>query len=219
MRVGLISDLHGNRPAFESVLADMPAVDRILCAGDVVGYYPWPGWSIDAIRDRDIQTVSGNHDRAVATNTAFRFNEQARAGVLYARDVLTDEQLGWLADLPTELTMADGAIKVIHGHPADPDRYTHPPAFSPNLLGDERVLVLGHTHVQHVEGYASGIVVNPGSVGQPRDGDPRAAYAVLDVDAMTVETRRVEYDIDRVQREVQSAGLPERLATRLSRGR
>ncbi|MFD1646627.1 metallophosphoesterase family protein [Haloarchaeobius litoreus] len=219
MRFGVISDVHANAVALRAVLDDMPPVDGLLCAGDVVGYGPAPGECVDELAGRDVASVSGNHDRAVVTDTAFRFNDMARAGVEYAREQLTDAQLSWLADLPTERREHDGYVKLVHGHPDDPDHYTRPHEFSPDLLRGEAVLVMGHTHVQHHERYDEGVVMNPGSVGQPRDSDPRAAYAVLDMDAGEVDERRVEYDIERVQEQVREAGLPERIGTRLEDGR
>ncbi|ELY78956.1 metallophosphoesterase [Natrinema pallidum] len=221
MKVGLVSDIHGNRVALEAVLADMPPVDELCCAGDVVGYNPWPGECVDELRARDVPTVMGNHDAAVVGETPFRFNGMAKAGIDHADRRLSEAQLEWLAGLPTERRECDGRVKLVHGHPDDPDRYTrytYPEEFSPRLLGDEDVLVLGHTHKQGARQFAAGIVVNPGSVGQPRDGDPRAGYAVLDLDAMTVDTHRVEYDIDAVQAAVEDAGLPKRIGTRLARG-
>jgi putative phosphoesterase len=219
MQVGVISDIHANRVAFDAVFEDMPAVDALVCAGDVVGYNPWPGACIEAVRERGIPTVMGNHDRAVASGTAFAFNSMAGAGVEYTREELVDEQMEWLDTLPTERSAFDGRMKIVHGHPDDPDRYTYPDMFGPDLLDDEDVLVMGHTHVQHHETYDEGIVMNPGSIGQPRDGDPRAAYAVLDLDAMTVEEHRVEYDIAAVERAVSEAGLPEQIGSRLRKGR
>jgi putative phosphoesterase len=222
MQVGLISDVHGNLVALEAVLAEMPPVDELLCAGDVVGYNPWPAECVDELRRREVPTVMGNHDAAVADETPFRFNSMARAGVEYAIERLSDEQLEWLAGLPEERLECDGRVKLVHGHPDDPERYTrytYPEEFSPRMLDEEGVLVLGHTHVQGVERFGDGIVVNPGSVGQPRDGDPRAAYAVIDLDAMIVETHRVAYDIEAVREAVAAAGLPERIGTRLERGK
>ncbi|MDS0476138.1 metallophosphoesterase family protein [Natrinema sp. 1APR25-10V2] len=221
MKVGLISDVHSNRVALEAVLEDMPAVDELYCAGDVVGYNPWPADCVDVLRERGVPTVMGNHDAAVAAETPFRFNGMAKAGVEHAKAQLSEEQLEWLASLPGERLECDGRVKLVHGHPDDPDRYTrytYPREFSGRMLGDEDVLVLGHTHVQGAEQFAEGIVVNPGSVGQPRDGDPRAGYAVVDFDALTVETCRVEYDIEAVQKAVDEAGLPDRIGTRLARG-
>jgi putative phosphoesterase len=219
MRVGLISDIHGNRVALDAVRSDMPAVDTLVCAGDVVGYNPWPGECVEAVRERSIPTVMGNHDRAVAGDDSFSFNSQAGAGVRHARETLGQGQIEWLRTLPDERLVCNGRVKLVHGHPDDPDRYTFPTDFGPELLGAEDVLVLGHTHLQHHEVYEEGIVVNPGSVGQPRDGDPRAAYAVLDLDAMTVEERRTQYDIDRVVDAVADADLPAEIGKRLRRGR
>jgi putative phosphoesterase len=219
MRIAVLSDVHSNRVAFEAVLADMPDVDALICAGDVVGYNPWPAECVELVRERDVSTVMGNHDRAVASGTAFRFNSMAQAGVEHARKRLSESQIAWLADLPTERRAFDGRVKIVHGHPDDPDHYTMPEEFSPALLGDEDVLVMGHTHVQHHEIFDEGIVLNPGSVGQPRDGDPRAAYAVLDLDDLTVELHRVEYDVEAVQAAVAEVGLPSRIGSRLLEGR
>ncbi|QZP36438.1 metallophosphoesterase family protein [Halobaculum magnesiiphilum] len=230
MRLGLLSDVHGNRIALEAVLDDMPPVDGLVCAGDVVGYNPWPAECVAAVRERAIPTVQGNHDRAVAAGSAPGFNAMARAGVAHAREELDGEALAWLADLPARRTVADGRVAVAHGHPDDPDHYTRPGEFAGGLIGsaadrlgvegdDLDALVLGHTHVQHHGVFHEGVVVNPGSVGQPRDGDPRAAYAVLDLDDRTVEECRVEYDVDAVASAVADAGLPERIGSRLAEGR
>ena len=219
MKVGVLSDIHSNEVALEAVLADADDADALACAGDVVGYNPWPAECVEAVRERAIPTVMGNHDRAVASGTAFRFNSMAKAGVEHARERLSEDHLAWLADLPDERREFDDRVKIVHGHPDDPDHYTTPDEFGPDLLGDEDVLVMGHTHVQHHEVYDEGVVMNPGSVGQPRDNNPRAAYAVLDLDALSVEERRVDYDIETVQRAVEDAGLPARIGTRLAEGR
>jgi len=218
MRVGVISDIHANLVALEAVLADMPEVDELVCAGDVVGYNPNPAECVAAVRDREIPTIMGNHDRMVVTGRNFRGNYMARAGVEHARKTLDDEAIEWLSGLPAERTLYDDRVKMVHGHPEDPDRYTYPGDFSPGVLGDEDVLVMGHTHVQHAEQYGEGIVLNPGSVGQPRDSDPRAAYAVLDLDAFTVDEHRVAYDIQAVQEGIEAAGLPRRTGSRLESG-
>ena len=220
MDIGVVSDVHSNLVALKAVLADMPDVDALVCAGDVVGYNPWPAECLDRVREVvDAGTVMGNHDRAVVEGTGYPGNRMADAGVKFARRALSDEGIEWLAALPDERTAFDGRMKIVHGHPDDPDRYTMPREFSADLLGDEDVLVMGHTHVQHHERYDEGVVLNPGSVGQPRDGDPRAAYAVVDLEGLAVEKRRVEYDVERVRDAVSEAGLPERTGTRLVEGR
>ncbi len=219
MQVGVISDVHGNKVALEAVLGDMPDVDALVCAGDIVGYNPWHAACVETVKERSIPTVSGNHDRAVAGDGSFGFNSMAGAGVRHAREQLSDDQLAWLAALPETRRLFDGRVRVVHGHPENPDRYTYPAEFDPALLGEEEVLILGHTHVQHHERYADGVVVNPGSVGQPRDGDPRAAYALLDLDTLAVTEHRVEYDVGQVVDAVEAAGLPRRIGTRLRDGR
>jgi len=231
MKVGVISDIHGNRVALREVLADMPSVDRLVCAGDVVGYNPWHADCVDAVRGEEsalpegpwptapIPTVMGNHDRAVAGETPFAFNGMAKAGVEHAREQLDEGQLSWLADLPPERLVCDERVKLVHGHPDDPDHYTYPEEFGPELLGDEELLVMGHTHHQHHEVYDEGIVCNPGSVGQPRDGNYRAAYAVVDLDDRSVTEHRVGYDTTAVIDAVEAAGLPREIGFRLTQGR
>ncbi len=220
MQIGVVSDVHGNRVALDAVLAAMPDVDLLVNAGDVVGYNPWPAECLAAVRDRGIPTVMGNHDRATADDGPVRFNPMANAGVEYAREQLDDEATAWLAELPDRRTVADGRVRVVHGHPDNPDRYTYPREFSPRMLGDEELLVTGHTHVQGSRTFDQGVVMNPGSVGQPRDGDPRAAFAVVDLDAdpPVVDERRVEYDVERVVEAVEAAGLPRRIGERLREG-
>jgi len=219
MRVGLLSDIHGNKIALEAVLADMPDVDQLVCAGDVVGYNPWPADCVEALRERDVPTVMGNHDRRVVENRNFRGHRMAQAGFERARTQLSEAQRDWLAGLPDEGRCFDGELRVVHGHPDDPNRYTRKHDFHPRLLGEESVLVLGHTHVQHVETFESGIVCNPGSVGQPRDRDPRAAYAVLDLEPLEISEHRVEYDIEAVAEAIDAAEMPDRTAKRLFDGR
>lgn len=234
MKLGVISDVHGNRIALDAVLDDMPAVDELVCAGDVVGYNPWPVDCVAELRERGVPTVQGNHDRTTVTGSAPGFNSMGQAGVRYAHDTLDADALDWLDSLPDQLAVADGRVAIVHGHPEHRDRYTYPKEFGAELLAmagdsnssDPAVLVLGHTHVQgherfvmETEQYDEAIVMNPGSVGQPRDGDPRAAYAVLDLDALTVEEHRVGYDIDTVVEAVEAAGLPKRTGNRLYDGR
>jgi putative phosphoesterase len=219
MQVGVISDIHGNRVALDAVLADMPTVDTLVCAGDVVGYNPWHADCVETVRERGIPTVSGNHDRAVADVGEFAFNQVAAAGVDHARNQLSAGQIEWLRSLPTERWLFEDRLRLVHGHPADPDRYTYAGEFSGDLLDGADALVLGHTHDQEHREVDGGVVLNPGSVGQPRDGDPRAAYAVLDLETLTVDELRVEYDIDAVMDAVEDAGLPHRIGKRLYGGR
>ncbi|WP_089698602.1 metallophosphoesterase family protein [Halogranum gelatinilyticum] len=220
MKLGLISDVHGNLPALEAVLEDLPAVDMIACAGDVVGYNPWPADCVERVREVAAITVVGNHDRAVGDRESFRANSMALAGIEYAREELSDEQKDWLAELPRKATLADGSILLVHDHPTVQDRYVFPrhfPEVRPHI-DEYDGAVLGHTHRQHKARIDGRLIVNPGSVGQPRDGDSDAAYAVLDTDALEVELHRVEYDINRVIERVEEAGLPPEIGTRLLDG-
>lgn len=220
MKVGLLSDIHGNLPALEAVLEDMPAVDRILCAGDVVGYNPWPAECVDRIREVADATVIGNHDRHVHDPGEYNANSMATAGLEYAREQLSETQLEWLADLPRKHWFSETEFLLVHDHPQIVDKYVRPEEFRnlPRYLDDERGAVLGHTHIQHSETAAGRLLLNPGSVGQPRDGNPDAAYAVLDVDSWDVDLRRVSYDINRVISRVEETDLPPRIGSRLLDG-
>ncbi|WP_423996718.1 metallophosphoesterase family protein [Halorubrum trapanicum] len=225
MKVGLISDVHANLPALETVLDDMPAVDRIYCAGDVVGYNPWPAECVERVREVAAATVRGNHDRTVETPERYAANRMAEAGLEHTKASLSDEQREWIGALPRAETFAGDRYLLVHSHPAAEreDAYVYPEEF-PNLdrhMGEYDGIILGHTHVQGLRAVAGGFVLNPGSVGQPRDGDPRAGYAVLDTTADgtdAVETHRVSYDIDRVAEAVREADLPETIAERLYEG-
>jgi predicted phosphodiesterase len=227
MKVGLVSDVHANLPALEAVLDDMPPVETVVCAGDVVGYNPWPAACLDRVRDLADATVRGNHDRTVETPSRYRGNRMAEAGLEHAKAELSADELAWLRSLPRAASFADGRYLLVHSHPAPEreDAYVYPENFGTldryldDLDGDLDGLVLGHTHVQGSRSVDGRLVVNPGSVGQPRDGDPDAAYAVLDTDADTVDLRRVAYDIDRVVEAVSAAELPERTGTRLHHGK
>lgn len=219
MRVLLISDVHANLPALEAVLTDAPETRAIVHAGDVVGYNPYPRKVIEVFREHGVESIEGNHDRAVAGGSAFGFNTLAGRAVEWTRDLLLGEELEYVGDLPVEETYFDGRVHAAHGAPGDPDRYTYPKQFTADLLEGEDILVLGHTHVQGKREFSDGVVVNPGSVGQPRDGDPRAAYAVLDLDDGRVDLKRVEYPVREVQEKINEAGLPERLSWRLEEGR
>lgn len=221
MRLGVISDIHSNLPALEAVDEALPAVDRVVCAGDVVGYNPWPAECLEYVRTQEILTVQGNHDRAVAVGGGDYFNSMAKAGVTYSREQLDDEQLEWLGSLPTERFLAEGRVHIVHGHPDNPDRYTYPRSFSPSMLADGvDLLVVGHTHIQAQKEFESGVMLNPGSVGQPRDGESTAAFAVVELDESSVDValHRIEYDTDQVIEAVDKAGLPSRIGTRLRSG-
>jgi putative phosphoesterase len=220
MRLGVISDVHANLVALERVLEAMPPVDRLVCAGDVVGYNPWPAECVDRVRETCEATVRGNHDRNVDTPERYRANHMAHAGLELANGRLDGGRREWVLSLPRKVDLADGRILMVHDHPEHVDQYVRPHQFAEirPYLDDYDACVLGHTHVQHEATVDGRLILNPGSVGQPRDGDPRAAFAVVDTDSMTADLHRVEYDVARAQEAIREAGLPGRTATRLERG-
>jgi predicted phosphodiesterase len=155
MQIGLISDMHGNLPALEAVLADMTDIDTIGCVGDVVGYNPWPAACVDRVREIASVTVQGNHDRTVRTPEKYRANWMARAGIEYALDELSESQLSWLDNLPSKATIDDGRFLVVHDHPQFQDRYVMPKDFDGlwSYLDEYTGLAIGHTYTAQSAGW------------------------------------------------------------------
>ena len=224
MKIGLVSDVHSNLAAFKAVLGDMPKVDQIICTGDLVGYGAEPNEVIRLARSKGIRAVMGNHDYAAATRDVRGFNDRAATAAAWTSDNLKKENLDYLASLPThlEFTVERQKVYVVHGSPRSPlVEYVYSDISNRDLaeimMGVEAELVmLGHTHVPMERMILGKTVVNPGGVGQPRDRDPRASYAVLKFDdEVKVEFRRAEYDVHVTAEKILAAGLPEELATRL----
>lgn len=247
MRYLILSDIHANVTALDAVLASAEGRwERAICLGDIVGYGPDPNEAVARIRSLDCITIRGNHDKAIAGLTeAEEFNPIARTAVLWSRDRLTDENLEFLARLRQGPVFVDGFC-IVHGSIRDEDEYVFVP---PQALDELRIAptpltFFGHTHRQGgfmQRGNGIGMInfdpspknllwtmrveegatylLNPGSIGQPRDGDPRAAYAIADTEKQTVEFWRVHYDIAAVQNRMLEALLPEPLIMRLSVGR
>lgn len=131
MKVGLVSDVHANLPALEAVLEDMPPVETVVCAGDVIGYNPWPAACLDRVRDLADATVRGNHDRTVETPGRYRGNRMAEAGLEHANAELSTDELAWLRSLPRAASFAGGRYLLVHSHPAPEreDAYVYPEEF------------------------------------------------------------------------------------------
>lgn len=188
-----------------------------------MGYNPYPNEVIGLLRRSGVQTIRGNHDRAAVTGDTSWFNDYAARAIEWTRRRLTDASLDYLKELKTSLEVPVGAqrLKAYHGSPRDEDEYIFAHQASPLLLqiADCEILVMGHTHVPYVLTTAEGLILNPGSVGQPRDGDPRAAWILLDATGPSGGIRRVTYDTTQVYQRIMSQGLPQLLAERLLLGR
>jgi putative phosphoesterase len=206
MKLGLIADIHGNIAALDAVLQDMPQVDALICAGDVVGYYPHANEACHRLRELGAHVVRGNHDIYVA---ALPDPDVVRLGsyrIEWTRAQLTPENLQWLSELPPELRFEWNGqrVRVRHASPWDEETYLYPD--SPELDGLElegsEILVLGHTHHPLVRQCGDALLINPGSVGQPRDRNPRPSYAILEVETREVCHRRATYDVERFEEEL-----------------
>jgi len=247
MRYLVLADVHANLEALEACLSHAHArgFDRTLVLGDLVGYGPDPNEAIARVRSLNpVAMVRGNHDKvACGLEQPEGFNAVAKRAALWTYDALTPANRAWLAALPEGPLMLDEYVEICHGSPFDEDAYmfdeldavralkvsqrplclfghTHCPiSFQ---LSQERVETLGSTGqpVTRIELVGdSKYLINPGSVGQPRDGDQRASYAIADTAAKLVELIRVDYPIDTTQGKILKAGLPEVLAQRLAVGR
>jgi diadenosine tetraphosphatase ApaH/serine/threonine PP2A family protein phosphatase len=247
MRYLVLTDIHANLEALDAALADARSrgYDRTLVLGDLVGYAADPNAVIDRVRSLEpIAIVRGNHDKvACGLEQAEGFNAVAKSAARWTLDVLTPEHRAWLAALPEGPIDVDDTVEICHGSPFDEDAYIFDEldALRALKVASRPLCLFGHTHYpitfelsdqgfdavvpaatgESVVKLKSGVkyLMNPGSVGQPRDGDPRAAYAIVDTVARRVELMRVTYSVEEAQAKVIRAGLPEVLAQRLGVGR
>lgn len=204
MKIGFISDIHSNFEALRSVLASLDSigVDSIYCLGDIVGYYAQPNECCEELRARDIPCLMGNHDWYVAGGGFCARSKSVNDCLVYQKKILTAENVNWLRSLPVHRTI--GNIKAVHGGWNDPiDEYLKPSEEYFEKV-DGEVFVSGHTHIQALHKFGNKVYCNPGSVGQPRDGDPRAAFAVYDGN---FSLHRVEYDMEQVFSLMKAAGF------------
>ncbi|UCE80808.1 MAG: metallophosphoesterase family protein [Methanobacteriota archaeon] len=222
----MVADIHSNIHALRAVFEalDTLGVDDIVCAGDVVGYGAHPDACCADIRRRYVRSVAGNHDRAALTKDISMLNPYAAAAAIWTHDNLDEDSREFLTSLPTRLDIDIGnevKAAVFHGSDRDPDEYVYEQAVDGTILErcPREFVVFGHTHVPFAVALPSGKVINPGSVGQPRDGDPRASFAILSSEPIRCEIHRVEYDIGEASEAILKAGLPAVLAQRLSIGR
>jgi len=239
MRVAVLSDIHSNLVALDSVLAAIPSVDEVWHLGDVVGYGPDPDAVVARLRDLGAIGVRGNHDAAAVGGPEIEsFNVDARAAMEWTRAVISDESRAWLRALPGRQERV--GFTLVHGSPRDPlwEYVTSTPVARAGMGAMETPSGLhGHTHVPiafveedgRLETMSPGngstlafdgrrVLLNPGSVGQPRDGIPASAWLLLDTDAGTATWRRTAYDVAAVQAAMIQAGLPDRLVIRLAHG-
>jgi predicted phosphodiesterase len=248
VRYLVISDIHGNLQALQTVIETLKPIgyDRVLVLGDLVGYGADPNAVIDAVRALDpLAIIRGNHDKVAAgIEDGESFNIVAKSAVQWTHDTLTPENRAFLANLPAGPLAVDDLVEICHGSPFDEDAYIFDEldALRSFESASRPLCLFGHTHVaiafrrtaDRLELPAgpgdthqvritfesdSSYLVNAGSVGQPRDGDPRAGAALVDTAVGYVEMYRITYPVEEAQRRIRLAGLPEVLAKRLALGR
>jgi diadenosine tetraphosphatase ApaH/serine/threonine PP2A family protein phosphatase len=242
MSIIILSDIHSNLEAFQAVLKDMAheQVDQVLFLGDIVGYAADPGPCIETLRGLTPHVVAGNHDwAAVALTDADYFNPEARAAVEWTAEHITDDHTSFLKALP--LTRRLPGMLLVHATPYGPDAWHYifylDDASRSFMHFEQQICFTGHSHypisfARDHEGRISVIrdssytlldsyryLINVGSVGQPRDGDPRAAYGIYNPEDASFHIKRVPYDIKRTREKIIAAGLPPFLASRLEEGR
>ena len=226
MRIAVISDIHSNLDAFEAVIADLPEYDELFCLGDLVGYGPQPNEVVQKIRQlRPSVVLMGNHDSAVVTGDTEGFSLHAAEAVEWTRKRINSRNRDYLATLkPSEkLEKSNRPMALFHASPRDPlTEYIFPgmPETTARKLIEKtgaEIVLLGHTHMPMLYSFDHEMLGNPGSVGQPRDGDPRASYATLSIaeGRCSFDIKRVDYDVNPVADKIVQAGLPEFLAERL----
>ena len=248
VRYLIVSDIHSNLEAFEKCMqVAKDRCDQVLCLGDLVGYGPDPNAIVESLKQIASVAIRGNHDKACCGITdASDFNPLARASAVWTREQLTPENLAALRDLP-EGPVEVAGCQLVHGSPRDEDEYVVEPydALPALETASAPLVFFGHTHLQggfmttaggslqviHCEAIeddhpltlslepGAHYLINPGSVGQPRDRDWRAAFAILDSDKREVSYYRTSYDLSETQRKMKRAALPEPLITRLQYGR
>ncbi len=247
MRYLILSDIHANIDALDSVLDAAPADtwDRALVLGDLVGYGAEPNAVIERVLALDpLMVIRGNHDKAACgIDDGSSFNVVARTAALWTMDTLTAANREYLRALPAGPAVIDPDVEICHGAPFDEDHYIFDSEDASRALDAARRprCLFGHTHLPVIflrtparfEGFApdgdddidllfetgTSYLINVGSVGQPRDGDPRAAFGIYDSDTTSLRVRRVAYPVAQAQRRILDAGLPPSLANRLSIGR
>ena len=227
MKFAVVSDVHGNLEALKAVEAEMQGAE-VFCLGDLVGYGADPIEGIVRVRGRGAKSIMGNHDDAAVTWDTSHFNPRAAMSSIWTRRQLTEDSLGYLRGLPLDRRVAFEGVPVYFAHGSPDDRLweyvdprTHSDLFAHYLDRAKASLIgLGHTHMPYVWKEGMRTVFNPGSVGQPRDGDWRASFAVVTVEGkdVAVEIRRVEYDVENAARKIREAGLPPSHADRLATG-
>jgi putative phosphoesterase len=223
MKFAIIADIHGNRPALEAVVKAAPPVDGWICAGDVVGYYPDVNEVCGILLGLRVFVVRGNHDAYVINELMVNEDRRSVYRTDWTRQQLKPEYKRWIAAMPVEMVFRYGGTRLVvrHASPWDEETYLYPDSgrLAEIRLDLNEYLLLGHTHHPMCIASGEGFVINPGAVGQPRDYNPAASFAVLDLEAGTVENRRVEYDVVSYQQYLRNLEWPETTIAILSRTR
>lgn len=223
MRIGLISDIHANLPALQAVLTALGEVDKIVCVGDLVGYYAEPNEVCDLIRDLEAICIRGNHDAYVTGALIPNASRRADYRCDWTRAVISESNLSWLEKLPAEakIHVDDVIVTIRHASPWDEETYLYPDAQATREveLASNEILVVGHTHRPMVMQAGAGLLVNPGAVGQPRDYNPDSSFAILYTETKCVVHARAKYDVSAYQEKLHRLAWSDETRRILSRSR
>lgn len=244
MRLAVIADIHANLEALSAVQShlDRQRVDQVVCLGDVIGYNASPSECVAHLMQGKVPTIRGNHERMILGKVGSDVRQETMDVIEFSQDLLSVEQMKWIESLPDHRIHMQEYL-LVHGSPRDPDEYLTTPDKLKTALAKMRatfggleICFFGHTHSPIVFSKDEAVekihedrkvplkrrhlyMVNPGSVGQPRDGCPKASYAILDTDEYAAHFFRVPYDVEGAKRRIKEAGLSDKLAARLTYGK
>lgn len=224
MKLGLISDIHGNLEALTVVLSELKGkVSQVFCLGDMIGYYPFPNEVISTLRRGNVRCIKGNHELNFIKNTTGGFGQTSESSHRFMKKILTTESEEFISSLPADIKICckGVTIQMVHGTPWDE---THGKIY-PDFEGWDAfqdipfsIILMGGTHRPFIRKIKGKIIANIGSVGQPRDGNPKACYAILDTDKPKLEIKRIKYDVEKICVASKAAGLSKELRDYLRNG-
>ena len=220
MKIAVLADIHGNADALDTVIADLPSLDKIICCGDIVGYYPDVNRVCSRLREIGALVIRGNHDAYVVGELLPR-KPSFLYGIEWTRSALDEKNIEWLRSLPQSLSFNcdNWYLRIRHASPWDEETYLYQDSkyLFDVVPADNELFIFGHTHHPMIKKIGGGIILNPGSIGQPRDRNPKASYALFKTGEPEVNINRISYPVEAFQRRLKTLEWEEDLIDILSR--